>query len=145
VLAPLELVAHNTLQLPPGCIPPPAAFFLVEQLLRGGPSMATLNLAVKLLRGCVSILPAPQQPQEPATEAAAGAAAAASAAGGVDDSNGGAAAAGPPGRLRRRLQGKRRKDAGQAQRQAAVKEDAAMPGEAAASTPVASMLAWSCQ
>jgi hypothetical protein len=35
------LVPHAALQLLPGCIPPPAAFFLVEQLLREAPSPAT--------------------------------------------------------------------------------------------------------
>jgi hypothetical protein len=49
-------VPHAALQLLPGCIPPPAAFFLVEQLLRGGQSAASLSLAVKLLRGSVAVL-----------------------------------------------------------------------------------------
>jgi hypothetical protein len=47
----LERVPHSALQLPPGCRPPPpAAFFLVEQLLREAPSAAAMDLAIKLLR-----------------------------------------------------------------------------------------------
>jgi hypothetical protein len=53
---PLVLVPHSALQLPPGCIPPPAAFILAEQLLRDRPSFALLSLAIKLLRGSVAVL-----------------------------------------------------------------------------------------
>jgi hypothetical protein len=49
VLVPLEVVSLNTLKLPPGCVPPPAAFFLVEQQLRGGPTAAAMDMAFKLL------------------------------------------------------------------------------------------------
>jgi hypothetical protein len=51
------LVPPSALQLPPSCRPPPpAAFFLVEQLLRRDPSAAGMELALKLLRGTVSLL-----------------------------------------------------------------------------------------
>jgi hypothetical protein len=62
--APLVLVPDSALQLPPGCIPPPAAFFLVEQLLRASPTAATVTLAVQLLRGSVALVKAPGQQQQ---------------------------------------------------------------------------------
>jgi hypothetical protein len=58
------LVPHSTLQLPPGCIPTPAAFFLVERVLICGQSTATFTLAVNMLRRCISIPTAPLQPQQ---------------------------------------------------------------------------------
>jgi hypothetical protein len=59
------LLPHAALQLPPGCIPPPAAFFLVEQLLRGAPSAAALDMAIKLLSGTVGLVgDAGQQQQQ---------------------------------------------------------------------------------
>jgi hypothetical protein len=58
LVAPLVLMACSELQLPPGCILPPAAFFLVEQLLRREPSASTLHMAVQLLQGAASILAA---------------------------------------------------------------------------------------
>jgi hypothetical protein len=64
VVAPLVLLPHSALQLAPGLTPPPAAFFLVEQLLRGKPSSAALHLALQLLQGCVSLVTAEEQPQQ---------------------------------------------------------------------------------
>jgi hypothetical protein len=62
-LVPLQLVPHRALQLQPGCIPPPAAFFLVEQLLRSTPSVTGMHLAIQLLRGSTSLfLPPRDQP-----------------------------------------------------------------------------------
>jgi hypothetical protein len=71
VIVPLEVVPHAAWQLPPGRPPPPAAFFLVEQLLRAKPSGAAMDLALKLLeRGLVPELPAAEdqvqgQPADP--------------------------------------------------------------------------------
>jgi hypothetical protein len=53
---PQVLVPHASMQLPPGCMPPPAAFFLVEHMLRDEPSTALLALAIKLLRGSMAVL-----------------------------------------------------------------------------------------
>jgi hypothetical protein len=56
--------APSALQLAPGLIPPPAAFFLVEQLLRRAPAPAALHLALQLLQGCVLLVTAEEQPQQ---------------------------------------------------------------------------------
>jgi hypothetical protein len=52
------------MQLPSGCVPPPAAFFLVEQLLRDMPSPTTMSLAIKLLRASVVVMTSAQQQQQ---------------------------------------------------------------------------------
>jgi hypothetical protein len=62
---PLVLKGPEDLQLLPGSAPPPAAFFLVEQVLRWSPTRTAVNLAVKLLAGCLDLLTAAggHQPQ----------------------------------------------------------------------------------
>jgi hypothetical protein len=62
--APLMLMQDGMFQLPPGCIPPPAAFFLVEQLLRESPSPSAVCLAVQLLRGSMALVAAARRPQQ---------------------------------------------------------------------------------
>jgi hypothetical protein len=58
------LVPHSALQLAPGCVPPPAAFFLVEQLLRDKATPTILSLAIQLLRGSVMVVTPGQGQQQ---------------------------------------------------------------------------------
>jgi hypothetical protein len=58
---PLLRMPRTVLQLPQGCIPPPAAFFLVERLVREAPSAANTALALQLLHGSVGALCAAEQ------------------------------------------------------------------------------------
>jgi hypothetical protein len=53
---PLVMVDYTVLQVPAGCMPPPAAFFLAEQLLRGTQTPSAAALANELLLGCVCVL-----------------------------------------------------------------------------------------
>jgi hypothetical protein len=65
VQLPLVLLPHAALQLPTGCTPPPAAFFLLEQLLKGVHANATVTVATHVLQGSVEVLePAVQQQQQ---------------------------------------------------------------------------------
>jgi hypothetical protein len=57
------VVPPSALQLPPGCTPPPGAFFLVEQLLREAPLATSLHLAISLLQGSMPLV-APSNQQE---------------------------------------------------------------------------------
>jgi hypothetical protein len=66
-------VPRGALRLPPGCIPPPAVFFLVEQLLQGSSlerSGVTWDMAVELLQVTVALVGNSGAPQQQEGESA---------------------------------------------------------------------------
>lgn len=66
---PMQLLPASALQLPPGCTPPLAAFFLAERLLREDPSARLVQLAAQILHHSVSCVftCGQQQPQQQGT------------------------------------------------------------------------------